>query len=138
MALFLCPLCHAHFYGGRAGQPSGWPVASYAGSPTLHVRHPYRNDGVAPRADEVAMEQGKQLSAIQARAVMQLIDVALVRKQVRLELSKTNIPNARRRYRQALRGINRAFNDAVIDVVQSGVNDLAMIGGLGFFTRGVA
>jgi hypothetical protein len=84
------------------------------------------------------MEQVKQLSAIQARAVMQLIDVALVRKQVHLELSKTNIPNARRRYRQALRGINRAFNDAVIDVVQSGVNDLAMIGGLGFFTRGVA
>jgi len=39
MALFLCLLRHARFYGGRAGQPSGWPAALVAGSPTLHVRH---------------------------------------------------------------------------------------------------
>jgi hypothetical protein len=25
MALFLCPLRHARLYGGRVGQPSGWP-----------------------------------------------------------------------------------------------------------------
>jgi len=31
------------FYGGRAGQPSGWPVSYVTGSPTLHVRHPCRN-----------------------------------------------------------------------------------------------
>ena len=46
MALFLCPLFHVRFYGGRVGQPSGWPVTYYAGSPTLHVRHPVRNGSV--------------------------------------------------------------------------------------------
>jgi len=30
-------------YGGRVGQPSGWPVSFVTGSPTLHVRHPCRN-----------------------------------------------------------------------------------------------
>ena len=43
MALFLCPLRTARFYGGRVGQPSGWPGSYISGSPTLHVRHLCRN-----------------------------------------------------------------------------------------------
>ena len=41
MASFFMPvsLRHARFYGGRVGQPSGWPDTYISGSPTLHVRH---------------------------------------------------------------------------------------------------
>src|SRR6185312_15068499 len=39
-AFFVSSVCaRARFYGGRVGQPSGWPVSFVAGSPTLHVRH---------------------------------------------------------------------------------------------------
>ena len=84
------------------------------------------------------MEQGKQLSATQARAVIELIDRALMQKHVRQELTNTKAPSAKLRCQRELRRVDRTVHAALVDVVRSGVDDLAMIGSAGFSMRGAA
>jgi hypothetical protein len=70
------------------------------------------------------MEQIKQLSAIQARAVMQLIDIALVQRHVLQSPIEAKVPDAKIKRRRDLRRVNQAFRNAVVAVVRSGVGDL--------------